>query len=302
MKTFAAWIMRGPAQAAALMAVALILGMAIPPFAWLSSAMLALVVLSAGAGGAARVVPPAFVVVALAGWLLIGSPQAGALAAAATWLPILLVAGALRATARLEYALFAAAAVGWAVVLAIQLALPDPAAVWAEWMREFIDATVELGAQVDAAALDDVVARLAPLMTGLMAASVVVSAVTALLVGRWWQAALYNPGGLRREFHGLQLGRTGGLVTAGLMGLAALTGIPAVFGLALVAAAVYLFQGLAVVHGLVAARGLHVAWLVGVYALLLVLFVQTAVALASLGIVDAWADLRRRGSGPPASG
>lgn len=298
MTTFAAWIMRGPRQATLLLAVSLVLGFVLPPFTWLSGAIAALVVLSTGLAGVLRTVPWAGLIAVLAAFLAADSAAMGGLVAVAAWAPVLVIAGALRVTRRLDLALLTAVAVGWCVVLGIAAFLPDPAAAWTEVLERLVaSGEVAESSEISAARLDELIERVAPLLTGLLAAGVVTGAVTATLVARWWQAGLYNPGAFRAEFHGLRLGQSAALVVAGLLATAALVDSPIVFGLALVAAAVYVLQGLAVVHALVAARGMHRGWLVGMYALMVVMLLQMAVALIIVGIVDAWVDLRARVAG-----
>ncbi len=298
MNGFAAWIMRGPMYASALATVALLLGAALPPFAWLSAAILALVILATGSGGLARVALPGVVVATVAAWLVTGSPWLVFALALVSWGPALVVAGTLRATVRLDLALFAAALMGWIVVLGIQLAAADMAALWQDVLARMMPPEA-LGRELDVepAALEQVYARVAPLMTGLVAASLVLSGITATLLARWWQATLYNPGGFRAEFHGLRLGQTAALVTVGLMAAAAFTESALLFAVAVVPATVFLIQGLAVVHGVVAVRGLQVGWLVGLYVLGVVLFLQVAMILVVVGMADAWVDLRGRAAG-----
>lgn len=294
----AAWIMRGPAQAAGLAGAALLLGVLLPPLAWLSAAMIALVALSTGVGGTMRAVALAVAIATLAGWLATGSPYLAPLMVLTSWGPVLVVAGILRRTGRLELALPAAAVMGWVIVIGVHGAVADPAAMWQELLAGVMPPERMAGElDLEPARVIELIERVAPLMTGLVAASIVASSVTATFLGRWWQATLYNPGGFRGEFHRLRLGQTAAIMTAGLMALAALTESPPAFGLALVAGTVYLFQGLAVVHGLIAARGMHAGWLVGMYALMVVLFLQMVLALIILAIADAWMDLRARAAG-----
>jgi len=290
--------MRGPKQAAALLSVSLVIGFALPPFTWLSGAIAALIVLSTGAPGVVRTVPIGVVIAVLAGLIVSDSIWTGAVVALAAWAPVLLIAGTLRSTGRLDLALVVAAVIGWLLVAGIELALPDPAATWSGLLRELLLQDAGLGEGTsEAARVDDLIDQIAPLMTGLMATGTVVGSVTATFLGRWWQAALYNPGAFRAEFHGLRLGQTAAIVVAALLAVAALTGEPLAFGLALVAGALYMLQGLAVVHALVAQRGMSRGWLVGVYALTVVMPLQMAVALIVVGIVDARFDLRARAAG-----
>lgn len=288
---FAAWIMRGPTQAAAALTASLLIGFALPPFTWLSAAIAALIVLSTGLQGLVRTLPVGLLAALGAGLVLTDSAWTGAAVAAAAWGPVLLIAGTLRGTGRIDLALVVAAVLGWLVVITLESALADSTEVWSALLTDLIDREAGDG---EAARLEELVAQIAPLMTGLVAAGSVLGGVTATFLGRWWQAALYNPGAFGREFRGLRLGKTAAVGVAALLAVAAVTEAAWVSGLALVAGTVYALQGLAVVHALVATRGMSRGWLVGLYALTVVMLVQMAVALIIIGIVDAWFDLRAR--------
>lgn len=298
MNAFAAFIMRGPAHAGSVAAAGLLVGLVVPPFAWLSSAVLALVALRLGAAALARAGLPALVAVALAGWIVWGRPDGTALAALAAWAPVAVVALVLRWRVRLDDALLLAGAMGWIVVLATYLALADPAGAWrGALLQAFPPERFAAEMQVSAEALRQVIDRMAPMMTGVLAASVVLGTVTSLLLARWWQAVLYNPGGFRQEFHGLRLGRVAAVVAAAVCAGALASGVPLLQALALTMVALYVFQGLAVVHGLIAARGMATGWLVGLYVLGVILPLQVMSGLTLVGVVDAWADFRRGAAG-----
>ncbi len=135
---------------------------------------------------------------------------------------------------------------------------------------------------------------MAPLMTGVVAMSVVFSAITSLLLARWWQSLLYNPGGFGSEFRALRLGRTAAAITLGVSALALFTTPAWIDSLALVVASVYVFQGLAVAHGVVNGLKLGPAWLAALYIALVPLMPYVVVGLMIVGAADAWADYRRR--------
>ena len=46
---------------------------------------------------------------------------------------------------------------------------------------------------------------LVPTLTGVMASSLQVTCLLCLMLARYWQASLYNPGGFGREFRSLRL-------------------------------------------------------------------------------------------------
>ena len=111
------------------------------------------------------------------------------------------------------------------------------------------------------------------------------------------QAALYNPGGFRQEFHRFRLDRALAYVALPfLLGVFFTGGGLADFfrdGALLIGSA-YLVQGMALVHGISGAVGASQAWLVGFYVLLVIAMPQAVVIVATLGYVDAWLDFRAR--------
>ena len=291
--------MRSPVNAGLVAAGAMLLGLVLPPLGWLSGAVIGLVALRLGAAATLRVAVPALAGLGLAGALALGQGQGVAIALSGLgfWLPVMVLALVLRQRVRLNDTLLVACAMGWLLVAAIWLALGDPAPYWQERLLQVFPPS-EWGQrlQVSADAVRTMWTTLAPLMTGLLATATVLGALLSLLLARWLQAALYNPGGFGREFRSLRLGRTAAVVVLGLGGLALVTGSPLIDSLALVAAAVYAFQGLAVAHGVVHAAGLGPGWLVALYIALVLppVLPYAATGLLVLGGADAWADYRRR--------
>ena len=134
----------------------------------------------------------------------------------------------------------------------------------------------------------------ATMVLGLLAWVMAVSALGGLLLGRWWQALLYNPGGLARELRGL---RVSAPVAAALMagwvicqfapvGYVAwgnLLGLP------------LFVNGVALVHHLVASSprvGAH--WLAVFYIGLVLLLGPLGLLLTGVGFMDSFVDLRAR--------
>lgn len=295
MNAFAAFILRGPGQSASVACATLLLASVLPPLAWFSAAVLALVMLQLGPRSFTFAAGVGLLALVAAGWLVLHQPLAVAAGACAAWLPAALIAGVLQHRARLDDAMLAACALGWLLVIGLHLVLDAPAQWWQEVLLQFMPPErVEADLAVPAERVRELIERAAPLMTGMLAASAVTGAVGSVLLARWWQAGLYHPGAFGREFRSLRLGR----VAAGILAIlcAAALALPGSLldGLAFVALAVYLFQGLAVAHGVVAARGMGAAWLAGLYILGLLALPQMVLALALLGVADAWMDFRAR--------
>ncbi len=132
-----------------------------------------------------------------------------------------------------------------------------------------------------------------PILTGLIAALLQIVSVLSLIIGRYWQALLYNPGGFGREFRAVRipLGPAmlllAGMVVSPNLGvqmsmLVPLCSVPLVFA------------GLALIHGLVAQKRLARFWLVGLYVTLLLFMQLIYPLLVVLAIVDSLIDFRGR--------
>jgi uncharacterized protein YybS (DUF2232 family) len=147
--------------------------------------------------------------------------------------------------------------------------------------------------------LTDELQALSRLMTGVVLASLLLGAICSVILARWWQALLVNPGGLQKEFTGLRLGQSAGLLTLIAMIGSRFTAAPLsdlVAQAAMLLLVPYLFAGLAVLHGIVGAAGRGRGWLVAVY-IMLVILPQATLIVAGGGLLDTWMDFRRRFGG-----
>ena len=114
-----------------------------------------------------------------------------------------------------------------------------------------------------------------------------------LLVARWCQSALYNPGGFGKEFRALRLSP---MLGAGIVALILLSAIfPAQLGRWLPLLTVALaFAGLALVHWFFDLRQLSGGWTAALYGCLILLFQLVYPVLMALALVDSCFDVRAR--------
>lgn len=125
-------------------------------------------------------------------------------------------------------------------------------------------------------------------MFGVMHMMVVIS---CLIIARWWQARLYNPGGFQTEFHALKLQpQVAGLLL--LLFLLAGLGPTALAGWAIYFSLPLLVAGIALVHGLVKAKGWSGFMLVAFYLMLMSPPIMQIVAVFAL--IDSFYDFRGR--------
>jgi hypothetical protein len=116
--------------------------------------------------------------------------------------------------------------------------------------------------------------------------------LACVVLARWWQAALYNPGGFQTEFHQLRLPLwlTGTLALA-VFGLSSITDMTQWL---FVLSVPLLFAGLALIHGLVEQLKLGRAWLIATYLGLLLSSAVVFTLLAIMATLDSVFKLRQR--------
>jgi len=230
-------------------------------------------------------------------WLALGAPWPMLNVLLAYWLPLWFLAWILRFTVSLSTTFQAAALFSLLAVAGFYLVLGDPAIWWAsvldQWQLD-LTALVSSGQIADRATLDQLLTLLrqwAPLLPGQAVSGTLLFVLLALLLGRWWQAVLFNPEGFRPEFHQLRLGRPLAVFTLALFGAAMGLGWPLLSNFMLVLGILYAVQGVAVIHAVAVKWQLASAWLLLFYLLLIPLLSQWVMVL---GVADAWLDFRNR--------
>lgn len=285
--------MQGPLRAVTAVAGFGMVSLLLPPLALLSSAALALVSLRLGLRQGLIVTLLSTLLVSLMGWLL-GLPLIlGLVTAMVQWIPVLLLAEVLRRS--LSWALTIMAGVGVACVgvVLIHLLIPDVTAFWVSFLQQ---ALAPLLAQpgVNLPDSDTALIQIAQVMTGTLAAVTLMGMLLALILGRYWQALLYNLGGFREEFHALRLGRGLALLGIGLLMLAWLAESTVVFEVALPFLVAFFLHGLALLHASNRQLGLGRIWLVLAYVIMVVALPQMVIMLATMGMMDSIFDFRAR--------
>lgn len=280
MKALAAFVMRG--RFPALMVT--VAGAGSLLFCWISAAVLALVTLRKGAGQGAWLLAWALLP---AGALLYVYGDSGPLT---LLLGTMLLAMVLRATVNLPMAVLACVPVGVATGLGLVAFGGEYLAQLVAVFGEFLTAMEQ---QLSQGAAPVVLARPdARQIAGVLGAGTAAGSVLCLLLARYWQAALYNPGGFGQEFRALYYPPA----VAASLALAAVA--LAAAGVeyrtwAVICLAPLALAGLALVHARAAWRGQGKGWLALFYVAWLFLDpVKLLVVFAAL--VDSWFRFRQR--------
>jgi len=299
MRALAAYVMKGPLSAIliatvfALISLIPVLGM----LSILSGAAVALVTLRHGAKQGLLVIAGAAVLTGLFLQLMVGAMVLGGVFALVMWLPLWALALVLRRTVSWSITLDTAVATGALGVLLVYLVAGDPVQMWQQLLNSVLDAFASQGGGAELELFREQLPAISRWMTGMLAGAMALSLLSGIMIARWWQSTLYNPGGFRQEFYGLRLSRIASitvLVTllVSFLGLGALSAIAG--DLMIVAVVVYSVAGLALVHAIIAGTGKHVGWLVALYVLMFFMPPHVMLVLVAVALADSWLDFRAR--------
>lgn len=306
MQSLASFVMRGRSQAVMSATVLAILSLLFPPVSILSCAVVALVTLRSGIAAGAIVLLLTGVASGVLAQVVLGNaiPVIGFFLV--MWLPGWLLAMLLRVSRSLALTLQGGVVLALVMLASQYLQVQDPVAQWRDLLEPFTQSLVE-SQLVENSQQPVLLQEMAQWMPGLVTVGFLLQSMASMLLARWWQARLYNPGGFRQEYHQLRLPRSVAIVTALILGLMLLNSgqITWLEYVAMLLLSAWFFHGLALAHGVLGLIGANRGWLIGIYALLLFALPHAVTALAAAGFVDAWFDFRARlrsGKGPGETG
>lgn len=273
--------MRGRLQAS----VAALIGSWFP---LISPAAVALVTLRRGASDGSLIL----LVAMLPAFLALFASDFGPLVALITMINLLLVFGValvLRRNIPWAAAIMAMVASSSAAGLLLGQLLPAPIE---QAVQALGDVLKEMQAQAgeQAVQLPELGERF---VLGLIAYALAFLSMASLILARWWQSLLYNPGGFGEEFRQLKLNLSSVLICFISAMYCFSQGSEyatwgALFSFPL------LLQGIAIVHFVVNKRQMGVQWLVLMYLALIFASSPVVLLLTLLTVLDSWIDFRGR--------
>ncbi|MGK0443508.1 MAG: hypothetical protein ACJA1U_000434 [Bermanella sp.] len=279
MGAIARFSMQGPRQAA-FMAV---LFAAIPLMYWVSAAVVALVILSQGLNKGLNVMLAA---------LLPGIAWFAAQQDITVFVVVLGSAGmasVLRLSASLPKAISLSVVAGLATVWLLPLLSPSWFDILQQGAQEYGKA---LQGRMDAQTLQAFEPWILPMLLGGIGAMLQLFAIGGFLLGRFWQAKLYNPDGFKAEFHTLRLpywyvAIALGVFFIGVSDSSFVSLMPVIL--------VPLFiMGISLVHGVIAMKQLSTQWLMAFYISFLFFLPYMYALLILVALLDVLMDFRKR--------
>lgn len=284
MLPLADWVMRGRGQAISIIVVALVTSIVVWPNSILAAAVIALIAMRTGSKNGVEL------------WFFALLP-ALLLIKAGSYIPVLLITASLATSLLLRqlrqwsYVLMAISAIGLITALLFDGLAQSMLQANVNTFQQLLE---QVKPQVKEPELYDLlIETITPtFVAGMMGISLTISTFLALVLARYWQAGLYNPGGFQQEFHAIRLEKmwliAGFVLLAllSLLGKAYLTWVWIVLFPLLVA-------GIALFHAIAKYKKLRLHWYVIFYFIVL-LGDASKVLLIMLAITDSLFNLRQR--------
>jgi hypothetical protein len=298
MRAFGNYILSGKMQAIGIISFLSILSLIVPPLGFFVSGVpVGLVTLRKGSQHAAQVIIGSLILMSLLVLLMRIDPLLSLVILLTIWLPVCLCALVLRQTEKPVTMSLTAAGIATAFVVGMYAGVSDVEGWWRTLLLEIRSSGFTAGTPEQYQQLIEIGP---PLMNAVVASSIVISLTLTVLIARWWQSALFNPGGFSKEFHAFCLPRHLALPTilgAGLLFMVDMTIAALLRDILVIVVVLYLIQGIASVHRTVKRRALSYNWLIGMYCLLLFLPQIMVIFIAWIGMTDSLLTVRSNSSG-----
>ncbi len=286
--------MQGRIQAMSVASSLALLSIILPPVSIVSSATVALVTLRRGTYEGLLVLLSASVAAALLGVLVLGNFQFAFGYALILWLPVWLLSIVLREGRHLSLALEIASILGILAVIVVYLFVQDPALYWQAILKVMIQPMAQ-ASEIPVEQLEQTISMIAKYMTGMIATGSVTGLLLGLLLARWWQASLYNPGGFGVEYLSLRMPPRFTMATLVILLIASLSsGVfsEVAWNIGIILFMLYTFIGTAVAHALIATTKIK-RFLLPFFYMLMFVVPQIVLPIAIIGISDTWLNLRK---------
>lgn len=194
----------------------------------------------------------------------------------------------------LEYSVL----LGIVVVGLLHIFFPDIQAWWGTQLTKYINKTAVIVSGGSSTMPTDeqqvaVINLIKFYATGLFVVSVLFNVMLQLILSRWWQAAMFNPGGLRIELRQIRLSHVLGILFIAGFGMTWL-GSETIMDMTPVLCGAFGAAGLSFIHCYLSTVKNTLVWLIILYLLIIWLFPLSVVLLAVVALFDVWMDLRKR--------
>jgi hypothetical protein len=279
MGAIARFTMQGPRQAA----LVAVLFAAIPLMYWVSAAVVALVILTQGLNKGLNVMLAAL----LPGIAWFAAQQD--ITVCVVVLGSAVMASVLRLSASLPKAISLSVLVGLATVWLLPVLSPSWFDILQQGAQEYGKA---LEGRMEAQTAQAFQPWILPMLLGGISAMLQLFAIGGLLLGRYWQAKLYNPDGFKEEFHTLRLPLWYVAIALGVFFIS--VSDSSWVSLMPVILVPLFIMGVSLVHGVIAMGQLSKQWLIAFYISFFFFLPYMYALLILVALLDVLLDFRRR--------
>ncbi len=295
MNILARFIMRGRMQAMAVASSLALLSLLMPPISIVSSATVALITLRRGAYEGLLVLLSASMAAAILGVIVLGNYQFALGYALILWLPVWLLSIVLREGRHLSLAFEISSILGVIAVIGFYVFVPEPTLYWQRILDIMAQPMMQASSDMSSAQIEQTIAVVAKYMTGIIATGSVTGLLLGLLLARWWQANLYNPGGFGIEYLSLRMPSRFTLSTVAIFVVAVVAGgiiSEMAWNIGIILFMLYAFIGTAIAHVLISTTKAK-RFLLPFFYMLIFVIPHIVIPVAIIGISDTWLDLRK---------
>lgn len=196
----------------------------------------------------------------------------------------------------------------WSRVLLVSAFLAALVALTVKWLDEelqlqIIDLLLDQGGLAENYDLntfdeEQLAAMLGWLFNGVITSVQLLMLIASLVLARWWQAVLYNPGGFKVEFQSIRLPLWSAVILPLVLVFIA-SGQTWLLPALPVLLVPYLIAGIALVHGVFSIKNYNSFWLGLLYVLLVFTQPYMSLLLVLIALADSVVNIRYRLAPPP---
>lgn len=197
-------------------------------------------------------------------------------------------------SAIIEYAVL----LGIVVVGLAHLLYPDIQSWWGTQLNKYLNKTAAMVSGMQDATTDEKQAQAIQFMevyaTGMIVVSVLLNVLLQVVLARWWQAVIFNPGGLRQELHQVRLSHVFGILFIVGFGLSTF-GNETVMDMMPILYVAFCAAGLSLAHSYIATMKNGWIWILLLYLIVLLWLLPFGIVIiAIMALLDVWMDFRKR--------
>ena len=275
-------------------ALSFLLGLLVRPLLFFNTTLISLIALSCNRKEVSRAIAGSLVVVAFFSFLLSLGPSS-LLFALGLWLPAAIAASLHRQYRDFYYSFLSITVFVFMYLVLFRLSVDSVEFFWVDRVSTFLSGLPVNELNLSEAELE-MVSNQVHVWSILLAQFFLIN---SLLLSRWYQSKLYNPGGFSREFLSFKLPRSLAILLMSflLLNASELLGsgkFSVLSDISLVLMGLFFFHGLSVIHFTGRENKLAKGWFTALYFLILLLPQIVGLVIIITGIIDCFINLRSR--------